>query len=126
MCSTACVLSDGTIVRSYRDRNPDPSRFSGFIEALDRLTGRSLWRRSIPALVTSLVSVQRWPWLIYALTDGRVGVLHQCTGDQLHEQTLQLDRADTMVMSLATKDDRVACGTVDGRVLILRLRANHG
>jgi hypothetical protein len=59
--------------------------------------------------------------LIYALTDGRVGVLHQLTGDQLHEQPLHVGGADTMAMSLAVKADRIACGTVDGRVLILRL-----
>jgi hypothetical protein len=100
MCSAACLLQDGTLVRSYRVYDPNPSEFTGYLEALQMPTGRSLWRRAVPALTTSLAAMAGHPWLIYALTDGRIGVLHTQTGDLLHEQSLRLSDVNTMVLSL--------------------------
>jgi hypothetical protein len=121
MCSSACLLSTDTLVRGYRVYDPKPSHFAGYIEALEMPTGRRRWRRAVPALTTCLAPIQGYPWLIYALTDGRIGVLHVHTGDLLHEQTLQIDHVNTMVLSLSVQSNRVACGTLDGRVLILRV-----
>jgi hypothetical protein len=43
-------------------------------------------------------------------------------GDLLHEQTLQSGDIRTTALSFALKGDRIACGTLDGRVLVLRMK----
>jgi hypothetical protein len=125
MGSTACLLPDGSMVRAYRVHDPTPSNFSGFIEALEMPAGRRRWRRPVPALATCLISGDEGPWLLYALTDGRLGVLDWRTGDLLHEQTLRLGNVNTVALSLAPKGNRVACGTLDGRVFILRVEGRR-
>lgn len=121
MSGTACLLPDGTLIRAYRRYDPRPGRFAGNIEALDSSNGRSSWSRSIPALATCLTPLHGRPWLVYALTDGRVGILHTKTGDPLLETSLRVDGVDTVVQSLRALGHRLACGTIDGRVLVLRV-----
>ena len=121
MCGTACLLSDGTLVRAYRVYDPHPQHFSAYLEAREMPTGRRRWRRSVSALVTCLTPVDGQPWLIYALTDGRVGVIQAGTGDLEFETNLHVDGVSTVVLSMCALGNRIACGTIDGRLLLLRL-----
>lgn len=121
MCGTACLLSTGILVRAYRVYDPHPQRFSAYVEAREMPTGRRRWRRSVSALVTCMTSVDRQPWLIYALTDGHVGVLDVETGDLAFETNLHLDGVSSVALSMCALGDRIALGTIDGRLLLLRI-----
>ena len=121
--STASLLLEGALARAYRIFGPDPYELVGYIEALDLATGRSLWRRPVPALATCLAPVAGRPWLLYGLTDGRLGILDSRTGELLHEEALRIDGVSTMAMSLSGRGDRFVCGTLDGRLLVLRVEA---
>ena len=121
MAGTACLLSAGMLVRAYRVYDPNPLRFSACIEAQEMATGRRRWRRSVSALTTCLTPIEGHPWLIYALTDGHVGVLHAETGDLAFETKLHRDGVSTVVLSMCALGDRIAFGTMDGRLLLLRI-----
>jgi hypothetical protein len=119
MSSTACLLPDDGLVRAYRVYDPRPGRHTCYLEALELANGRRRWHHPVSALVTSLALVEGKPWLLYALTDGRVGVMDTDTGLDLCETTLALDGVPTMVMAMRAHGDHIACGTVDGRLFLL-------
>jgi WD40 repeat protein len=121
MCGTAWLLSTGTLVRTYRVYDAHPQRFSAYVEAHEMPAGRRRWRRSVSALVTCLTHLEGHPWLIYALTNGRVGVLHAETGDLEFETNLHRDGVSTVALSMCALGDRIAFGTIDGRLLLLRI-----
>ncbi|MBI5537994.1 MAG: hypothetical protein HY898_35050 [Deltaproteobacteria bacterium] len=125
MCSTARLMADGSLVRAFRVHDPQPSNFGAFIEALEMPSGRPRWRRSFTALATALEPIGHSSRLVYALTDGTLGVLDAKSGDLLHEERVEVHGVNTMVLSLCAQGDRVACGTLDGRVLLLRIGAGR-
>lgn len=123
MCGTACLLSTGILVRAYRVYDPHPGRVSAYVEAHEMRSGRRRWRRSVSALVTCLSPVEGHPWLVYALTDGQVGILDVETGDLAFETSLHLDGVNTVALSMRAWGERVALGTIDGRLLLFRIEA---
>lgn len=123
MGSTACLLPDGGLARAYRIYSPRPGSHACYLEAHDLSSGRRRWHHPVSALTTSMTVVPGKPWLIYALTDGKVGIMNLDTGLDLCESTLVLDGVPTMIMALAASGDEIAAGTVDGRVLLLRVHA---
>ncbi len=121
MNGVACLLPDGGLVRAYRVHSSRPGSHACYLEAHELSSGRRRWHHPISALVTSMALFAAKPWLIYALTDGKVGVMHTETGLDLCETQVVVDGVPTMVMSLAVSGEEIAAGTVDGRVLLLRV-----
>lgn len=121
MYGSACLLSTGILVRAYRTHDPSPQHATVYIEAREMRSGRRRWRRPLSALVTCLTPIEGHAWLLYALVDGHLGVLHAETGELAFETNLQLDGVSTVVLSMCALGDRIALGTIDGRLLLLRI-----
>ncbi|MEM6673780.1 MAG: hypothetical protein AAF726_13125 [Planctomycetota bacterium] len=118
--AAACLARNDLLVRFAELYDPDPNRFVGSVDGLDLRTGARKWTRSISAPATTLALLG--DRLVYGLTDGAFGAMDAATGETLYEERLQVDGVDSVVLSLAAQGDRVACGTIDGRLLVFRSR----
>ncbi len=56
--------------------------------------------------------------IVYALTDGELGLLDARSGETLWQTSAQVDGVATVVLSLAVSGGRIAAGTIDGRILL--------
>ena len=123
MESQTCRLPAGGWVRVARRHEPGGG--SVFIDGLDE-RGRVMWRRPIASVATALVSIPSDPACVaYALLDGEIGVVDARNGTSLAAQSLQVDGVPSMALSLSARGDRLAMGTIDGRVLLWRWRRDR-
>lgn len=53
---------------------------------------------------------------------GRVGIVDADTGDVALEMVVQLGGVSTVLLSMCARGDRIAFGTLDGRLLVLHLQ----
>lgn len=116
--STACHVSDGVLVRGFAAYAPGSGTYAPYLEGLD-VAGRQLWRRDSRALVGAVAPIG--DSVAFATEDGRLGLIRAATGDVLFEERVVVDGVDTVVVALAAHGDRLACGTIDGRVLVCRV-----
>lgn len=123
MSGNACLLPSGTLARSYRVHDPKPERSRTYVDAYEMQSGRGLWRREVSGLVTCFTSVEGQPWLIFALTDGKIGVVDVRTGALVFEMHLQVDGVSTVALSMCALGQSIAVGTIDGRLLLLRIES---
>ena len=65
--------------------------------------------------------VQRSECVVCATLDGRLGALDTKTGRLLEDLPFAPYGAPTVGVSLDSYEDRLAAGTIDGRVLVYRL-----
>lgn len=125
MNGAACILSSGSLVRAYRIYDPNPLCFTAYTKERVMPAGLRRWRKRVSAFLTSLTSVEGRPWLVYALTDGTVGVLDVATGDLAFETRPHLDGVSTVALLMCALGDRIAVGTIDGRLLLIRIDEAH-
>jgi hypothetical protein len=120
MDSHACRLARrGGWVRACRRYHPQ-GQGGFFIERLDE-RGRSLWTSELEASATALAELPSTPGRIaYALTNGLVGVIDLDSGDTLWAEPLRIEGLPNMAMSMSIRGERLAMGTLDGRVLVGR------
>ncbi|XVJ68218.1 MAG: hypothetical protein HEQ39_00050 [Rhizobacter sp.] len=120
MDAHACRLTQrGGWVRAC-SRYPSQGQGGFFVERLDE-HGRSLWTRELEAPATALAELPSTPGRIaYALTNGLVGVIDLDSGDTLWAEPLRIDGLPNMAMSMSIRGERLAMGTLDGRVLVGR------
>jgi hypothetical protein len=121
MESSAVACDHGTIVRGYRVYDPRPSVHPSFVERVTLAEGYVLWKVPIEVPPVALCHVAATGAVVVATLDGRVRVLDVATGDVLANEVLQVDGLTTVVMSLDARGDRIAAGTLDGRVLVMRV-----
>ncbi len=119
METQACRLPQGGWVRVCKHYNPrGPGEF--FMEGIDE-RGRSLWLRPVPSPATSLTTLTPKSHLLaYALTNGEIGIVDVRTGESFWAQPLELDGVASVALSLCSRGDALAMGTLDGRVLLWR------
>lgn len=121
MCSHACALPSGELVRSsivYSARSDGPSR----IEAFAPDTGQVRWSLPVTSPATAMVSIPERGMVVFAGTDGTIGLVDATTGALVAGRELAVDGVPSVAMSLAARGDRIAAGTIDGRVLVLGIR----
>ncbi|MGM0554976.1 MAG: hypothetical protein ACQEVA_01220 [Myxococcota bacterium] len=121
MNNAAVSVGPDLLVRAYRVYNPSPDHWEAYIEGFVPESGETTWSHRVDALVTTLVSVEDEPLAVYALTDGRVGVLNWKTGEVLFEDVLDIDGLPTVALSMAARGRRLAIGGVAGRIILARL-----
>ena len=118
--SIACWAPENTLIRAfYTYGREEPENR---IQRCDLKTGQTLWTYSVTAMVTSMAIVGS-SVLVYTLTDGFLGLLSIADGMPLEEECLTVDGISTVAMSLAVRGDRLAVGTIDGRLLLFLLSA---
>ena len=80
--------------------------------------GRVLWVASFDAPVTALADIPRHNVVVFALNDGHLGVISAITGGVQLLRTVALDGVTSVYLSLATRGNRIAAGTIDGRIAV--------
>ena len=115
--SIACWATDNTIIRAYS------INITKNIERCEISSGRSLWIHSISALATSMTVIES-SILVYALTNGVIGMLNIADGTILYEDNLMVDGFSTVATSLASNGSWLTIGTIDGRVLLYSIVDN--
>ena len=110
-------VSNDEIIRSFKLYNPKIKQDPFFIERLELSTGISVWKQSISALVTAMKRIGD-TYLLYALTNGRFGIIDINSGKHLFEESLIIDKVPTVGLSLDVRNHQVAIGTIDGRIAL--------
>ncbi len=110
-----------SIVRAYRVYNPSPKATKGCVELYSLSKGRALWKFDVDADVTSIVATADARHIIFALTNGRLGVVDAVDGRLVHDEHLAADGVPTVATALATLDQLVLVGTIDGRLMLYAL-----
>jgi hypothetical protein len=75
----------------------------------------------LDADVTCLVTTTEARYVIFALTNGRFGVIDTADGQISHDEQLAVDGVATVATALAIHDQRLLVGTLDGRLLLYAL-----
>jgi hypothetical protein len=114
MHGDATAVRDDVLVRSYQAYSSE----TAYLERYDLDAGTPRWRHRIAAPTTELEPLPNEPFVVYALADGSVGMVDWQSGDRLFEEAFEVDELPTVVLSIAARGDRIAIGTLDGRVLI--------
>jgi len=80
--------------------------------------GRVLWVASFDAPVTALADMPRHNVVVFVLNDGHLGVISAVTGEVQLLRTVALDGVTSVYLSLAARGNRIAAGTIDGRIVV--------
>ena len=80
-----------------------------------------MWTITTPGAVTSLSLFGRAGIVIVALRTGEIWLVRAADGEILWQEAVGTIGEPTVILSLSARGDRVACGTVDGRILVCRL-----
>jgi len=120
MKGSGCLIpgqSSQAVAISGELYNPKPSvHFSGFIVYHDLHRSKVLWTRSIAAQVTAMQAILKHKVIVYALTNGEVGLLDYTNGRILDKQEAHAEAADNVILSLRAHDNFIAAGCIDTEV----------
>jgi hypothetical protein len=83
--------------------------------------GRTLWAADFDGTVTAMAAMPERNVVAFALDDGQVGSVSADTGDVRGLQSAALNGVPIMYLALAARGDRIAAGTIDGRIVISKL-----
>jgi len=115
--NVAALLPGGLLARAYA-LDPRPAGL-GRLEVRDLDTGSLRYAHPLGAAPTCLAASDHA--LYYALGDGTLGAIDLATGARLCERRLHIAELPAIAPGLAARGPDLACGTLDGRVLLLRL-----
>lgn len=118
----ARLLADGALLRAYRIDHPRAGLADGCLDVLERPSNRRRFVKGMDGVAVALAPMAQ-DKVAFALTDGRLGVLDTRDGTVPKDRMLEIDGAPTVAISLAARGDRLAVGTIDGRLLLMRWRA---
>ena len=91
----------------------------GFVARRALPDGRPTWVTAVPAQVTAMLPLPDAGALLCALADGGLLALDARDGRVRGRRALAARGAPTVALALAARGDRVAAGTIDGRILLL-------
>jgi len=83
--------------------------------------GSVQWATQCTAPVTAMALVRERNVVVFALSDGHMGVLSTATGQIQLLQPVQINGARSNYLALAARESRIAAGTVDGRIVVSKL-----
>jgi hypothetical protein len=123
MSSLAVFVSDHHVVRAAEVYFTSSARAS-IIERMCPKTGKVLWRTPMEdGSFTALAAVPASDQVVYAQANGGFGLMDANSGKLDVHSPLTLDGVPTIVTALSVRNDRLAAGTIDGRILLLRIKA---
>lgn len=122
MDCAALRIDEATLAFAFRVYSPRVDLpYAGVLTQRRLDDGTVLWQYPINAQVTALAHSEAHGCLIYALTSGELGLLDVATGALLWSGRLRVGGVESVALSLALRDERLAVGTLDGRLLLSRL-----
>lgn len=116
------TVGEGVVV-SGRHYAPNPTTpVTAFIyrRGLDDL--RDLWRRELVACASAISFVPDEGVIAAALLDGSLLLLRAADGHVLFDGKARIDGVRTIIFTMDAKGDRLALGTVDGRIVVLGVK----
>ncbi|MFD3450149.1 WD40 repeat domain-containing protein [Microbacteriaceae bacterium 4G12] len=96
-----------------------------FIMRRDLQNGDLLWEQTFKSQVTAMTWIQKYNLVIFALADGKIGVLSALNGQMMSLTDCIINGVNSMVISLDSKDDKIVGGTIDGRILLFTIQASY-
>lgn len=118
-CNLALLLPDGDLARAYVVLTPAPRLSHLEIRVLES----GALRHAYPLSAAPTCLARNEQYLFYGLIDGRIGAIEFRTGERLFERAFHVDDLPVIALSLAARGAELACGTLDGRVLLLRVQS---
>jgi hypothetical protein len=119
----ACSIGSDAVAIAYRVYDPNPSKGSAVIERRSLAAGETVWQHSLQLPPIALCHIPPLDVVVWAALDGRVGALDAVTGRAVGEAQLEVDGMLTAPTCLDYAAGRLAVGTIDGRVLVVRAEA---
>jgi len=83
--------------------------------------GSVQWATQCTASVTAIALIRERKVIVFALSDGHIGILSAATGQIQLLQPVQINGARSIYLALAAKESRIAAGTIDGRIVVSKL-----
>ena len=120
MESVACLAPGDRLIAGYLRHHPHPGKGQAFVESRLLAGGETRWSVPVEAGVTAMVAMPARGCVVVALLSGRVAAHALDTGALLWEERASIDGLPTMVTALTARDDRLAAGTICGRVIMFR------
>lgn len=121
ICNLTTPLPNGRLARACTQDTWE--LLPAHLEVRDLASGALIYSYALWAAPTCLAHDE--DWLFYALIDGTIGVVDLRTGERVCERKFHIDGVPVIASSLAARGELLACGTVDGRVLLLRIAAER-
>ncbi|MGE8680988.1 MAG: hypothetical protein ACN6PE_20420, partial [Achromobacter marplatensis] len=122
-----CYVDDaqgaGVIVSGKHYAPQAGNEYTGFLyrKPLDR--DRELWRLPTRASVSAIVSMPEPGLIAAAFLDGSLQLIDAQTGALRLDAKVRVDGLPTLIFALDAVGDRLAVGTVDGRIAIVNASA---
>lgn len=121
-----CFVGDGAgegVVVSGRHYDPNPSRpVAGFIYRKALGADRELWRHGTDACASAIAFVPDEGLIAAALLDGTLMLLRAADGHVLFTGKARVDGVRTIIFCMDANRDRLAIGTVDGRIAVISVK----
>jgi len=84
--------------------------------------GDVLWEQDLDGAATAIVILEGLSAVLVSFNDGRLVGVDLTDAHVLAEETLRIDGHPTVALSLAANGNRIAAGTIDGRIILMTLR----
>jgi hypothetical protein len=118
-----CFVGDGAgegVIVSGRHYDPSPSRpVAAFIYRKELGADRELWRHETDACASAVTFVPDEGLIAAALLDGTLMLLRATDGHVLFTGKTRIDGVRTIIFSMDASGERLALGTVDGRIAVV-------
>lgn len=118
-----CFVGDGAgegVVVSGRHYEPTPSRpVAAFIYRKALGADRELWRHETGACASAIAFVADEGLIAAAFLDGTLMLLRAADGHILFAGKARIDGVRTIIFCMDASGDRLALGTVDGRIAVV-------
>jgi hypothetical protein len=118
-----CFVGDGAgegVVVSGRHYEPTPSRpVAAFIYRKALGADRELWRHETGACASAIAFVADEGLIAAAFLDGTLMLLRAADGHILFAGKARIDGVRTIIFCMDARGDRLALGTVDGRIAVV-------
>lgn len=121
-----CFVSDGAgegVVVSGKHYSPNCSKpVAAFLYRKALSADRELWRHETGACASTLVFLPDEGLVAAALLDGTLMLLRAADGHVLFTGKARVDGVRTIIFSMDAHGDRLALGTVDGRIAVMTVK----
>jgi hypothetical protein len=117
-----CLISDDKAILSWIVHNYNPrAEKQGYVVCVNLHSGRFRWQQSMNVQVAASAFISAANTVVCASVDGYLSFFDVNSGELLHSVKMVVDGVPTLPLSLAINGNRVAVGTMDGRVVIYRI-----